>query len=126
MLSQMMRSVLDYDRAPVVICNLNHEIVYMNPAAEVNYAKYGGNLVGRNLMDCHNEKSQAMIEKIISWFQLREDNNMIYTFHNEKDDKDVYMVALRDEQGQLIGYYEKHESRKAETAQTYDFSKSLV
>ena len=33
--------------------------------------------------------------------------------------KDVYMVALREE-GRLIGYYEKHEYRNAETMKQYD------
>ena len=27
------KSVIDQDRASVVICNLEHEIIYMNPAA---------------------------------------------------------------------------------------------
>ena len=31
------------------------------------------------------------------------------------------MVALRDEDGTLIGYYEKHDSRKAETMERYAF-----
>jgi len=30
------------------------------------------------------------------------------------------MVALRDASGTLIGYYEKHDSRKAETMKQYD------
>ena len=30
------------------------------------------------------------------------------------------MVALRDEDGTLIGYYEKHDFRKAETMKQYD------
>ena len=51
---------------------------------------------------------------------------MIYTFHNEKQNKDVYMVALRDSEQKLIGYYEKHEYRDRETAKRYDFTKSLV
>ena len=36
------KSVIDQDRAPVVICDLNHVIVYMNPVAEKNYEKWGG------------------------------------------------------------------------------------
>jgi len=32
----------------------------------------------------------------------------------------VYMIALRDESGKLIGYYEKHEFRNRETAKLYD------
>ena len=38
---------------------------------------------------------------------LSTSDNIVYTFHNEKQDKDVQMVALRDD-GKLIGYYEKH------------------
>ena len=43
----------------------------------------------------------------------------------KKQKKDIYMVALRDENGQLIGYYEKHEYRNPEMAKMYDFSCSL-
>ena len=31
------------------------------------------------------------------------------------------MVALRDDAGRLIGYYEKHEYRDRETRKFYDF-----
>jgi hypothetical protein len=30
------------------------------------------------------------------------------------------MVALRDDAGELIGYYEKHEYRNKETSELYD------
>ena len=36
-----------------------------------------------------------------------------------KQNKDVYMVALRDE-SKLIGYNEKHEYRNSETMKPYD------
>lgn len=123
MLDKMMRSVLEQDRAAVVLCDLNHTIVYMNPAAISNYHKHGGaQLIGQNLMRCHNEKSCEMIEKVVAWFAESVAHNMIYTFHNETDNKDVYMVALRDENNKLIGYYEKHEYRNRETMSIYDFS----
>ena len=125
-LSKLTKSVIDMDRASIVICDLEHTIIYMNPASIERYAKRGGkNLIGKNLMDCHNEKSKEMIEKVVEWFRQSADNNMIYTYYNEKENKDVYMVALRDENQTLIGYYEKHEYRDRETAQLYDFSKSL-
>ena len=44
---------------------------------------------------------------------------ILYTFYNEKQNKDVYRVALRDE-GKLIGYYEEHECRNAEKMKLYD------
>ena len=47
-------------------------------------------------------------------------HNRVYTFRNDEENKDVYMIALRDNGGELIGYYEKHEYRTRESAQLYD------
>lgn len=120
--SQYFKSIIDEDKCAVVICNPEHEIIYMNPAAIARYEKRGGaGLVGQSLLDCHNSQSREMIGKVVSWFKESEKHNRIYTYHNEKENKDVYMVALRDEEGSLIGYYEKHEYRKAETDSRYQF-----
>ena len=114
------KSIIDQDRAAVVICNLEHEIIYMNPAAIKNYEKWGGDkLISNSLMECHNPNSREMIEKVVNWFAADESHNLVYTYHNEKQNKDVYMVALREE-GKLIGYYEKHEYRNVETMEFYD------
>ncbi len=118
-------SMAQEDYSPIVLCNLNHEIVYMNPAAAKRYAKSGGDgLVGKSLLACHGEKSAKRIEEVIAWFRAKKENNRIYTFYNEKENKDVYMVALRDGEGSLIGYYEKHEYRDRETGKFYDFGES--
>ena len=114
------KSIIDQDRAAVVICSLDHKIIYMNPAAVLNYEKWGGDkLLGRSLLGCHNPKSGEKIQQVLDWFAADESHNIVYTSHNEKQNKDVYMVALRDE-GELIGYYEKHEYRNAETMKPYD------
>ncbi|MCH5260437.1 MAG: PAS domain-containing protein [Lachnospiraceae bacterium] len=122
-LSPYFKSVIEQDQCVVVICNLEHKIIYMNPAAVERYSKRGGaKLVGQSLLDCHNERSNEMIKKVVAWFSESADHNRIYTFHNEKENKDVYMVALRDEDGTLIGYYEKHEYRDRETDEFYHFT----
>lgn len=91
------------------------------PAAVEHYAGRGGEkLIGKNLLDCHNAESKEKILRVIEWFAKSVDNNIIYTYHNDKQNKDVYMIALRHE-GRLIGYYEKHEYRNAETMKMYDF-----
>lgn len=121
-LTPFFKSMIDEDKAAVVICDTEHKIIYMNPAACENYRKWGGAaLLGQNLLDCHNSKSQEMIKKIVEWFQVDKSHNRIYTYYNEKQNKDVYMIALRDEQGELIGYYEKHEHRNRETEPLYKF-----
>jgi hypothetical protein len=63
-----------------------------------------------------------MILKVLEWFKESKDNNIVYTFYNEKENKDVYMVALRNDTGELIGYYEKHEYRNRETMKMYDMN----
>ena len=119
-LASYYKSIADQDRAAIVICNLEHEIIYMNTAAVNYYSKWGGDkLIGRSLLDCHNEESRKKIFQVVDWFASDEEHNIVYTFYNEKQNKDVYMVALRDE-GKLIGYYEKHEYRNRETMGLYD------
>lgn len=65
------------------------------------------------------DQGQEKIRQVTEWFAQDESHNIVYTFHNEKQNKDVYMVALRDS-GKLIGYYEKHEYRDRETMKMYD------
>ena len=120
-LNEIYKSVLEADRAPVVICDLENIIIYMNPSAAEHYAKWGGaELLGKNLLNCHNEKSREMIIKVTDWFKESAENNLVHTFYNPKENKDVYMVALRGGYGKLIGYYEKHEYRDRETMKMYD------
>ncbi len=115
-LYKLFKSILDQDTAPVFVCDMEDIIVYMNPAAQKHYHK---DLTGRSIKDCHPPKANKMIEKVLAWFTMSKENNIIYTYRNDEENKDVYMVALRDDDGTLIGYYEKHEYRNRETAGLY-------
>ena len=117
-LYKLLKSVLDQDLAPVVVCDMDDIIVYMNPYAIQRYHK---DLTGKSIKDCHTASANEMIDKVVAWFGESKDNNIIYTYHNDEENKDVYMVALRDDDGTLIGYYEKHEYRNKETAGQYNF-----
>jgi PAS domain-containing protein len=120
-LEKLFKSVLEADREAVVLCGLDHTIVYMNPAAKERYKTWGGGaLVGRSLLDCHTERSRELILRVVDWFKASREHGLVYTFHNREENKDVYMVALRDDGGELIGYYEKHEHRDPETMKLYD------
>ena len=122
-LSSYFKSIVDQDPAQIVICDLNHTILYMNPAAVADYGKYGGAaLVGRSVLDCHGPASKAKIQQVLAWFAESPDHNVIFTSHSDSKNMDIYMVALRNEDGTLIGYYEKHESRVPETRSRYDFA----
>ena len=126
-LTKYFKSIVEQDRCAVVICNLEHDIIYMNPAAIERYKKSGGKaLIGKSILVCHSSQSGELIQKAVLWFSESKEHNLIYTFHNEKENKDVYMVALRDEDGTLIGYYEKHEYRNAETMERYNFGENTI
>ncbi|MCI7760069.1 MAG: PAS domain-containing protein [[Eubacterium] saphenum] len=118
-LAPYFKSIVEQDRCAVVICNLRHEIIYMNKSARERYKKHG-ELVGTSIFDCHNAESNAKIREVVEWFAKSPDNNFVFTYHNDRENKDVYMVALRGEDDELIGYYEKHEFRNPETMKLYD------
>lgn len=105
----------------VVICNLAHEIIYMNAAAIEHYSDEGGEkLIGLLIFDCHSHASAEKIDRVVRWFSESPENNIIHTMYSSTRDMDFYMVALRDEKGELIGYYEKHESRVRDSAPLYN------
>ena len=117
---KLFKSIIDQDKQSVVICNLDHVVVYMNPAATESYSKHGGeSLVGQNIFDCHNSDSVNKIKQVVDWFKADPQHNLVYTFFNKKKNYDVYMIALRDGD-ELIGYYEKHEPRDGATMTPYD------
>lgn len=47
-LSEAFKSIVDLDDEPIVITDMDHKIVYLNPTAQKRYKKYGGaSLIGR-------------------------------------------------------------------------------
>lgn len=119
-LNPFFKSIIDQDDTAIVICNLEHEIIYMNPKACEAQAKRGGAaLIGRNLLACHSPESREKIHQVVAWFLADKSHNWVHTFFNEKQNKDGYMIALRDENGTLIGYYEKHEFRTKDETPFY-------
>ena len=104
----------------MVLCDLTHTVVYVNPAAARRYAKHGS-LAGRNLLACHSPSSREKIREVLAWMTESPAHNRLFTYHHERDNADVYMVALREADGTLIGYYEQHICRTPETARPYEW-----
>lgn len=119
MLEPFFKSLIDQDPAPVVICDLDSTVVYMNPAA---ITRYKVDLTGRSVKSCHPKEANEKIDRVLEWFQKDPNNNCVYTFRNDQENKDVYMIALRDDERNLIGYYEKHAYRSRETMGLYEMS----
>lgn len=117
---EFFKSLIDQDTNPIVLCDTAHVIRYMNPAAVDHYAPYGGaQLLGKSVMDCHRPASREAIKKVVAWFAADQANNRVHTMYVAKENLDVYMVALRDDAGTLIGYYEQQIFRTPDSTPLY-------
>ena len=114
MINKLMKSLIDQEQVPVLLCDTECNVLYANPAA---VAVYRQDLTGKNIKDCHNDNSNAKIQKVIDWFASSEENNVYFLYHNPRDAQDVYMVALRDDDKKLIGFYEKHAVRTLDSGE---------
>lgn len=101
------RTLLDSIRNPIVFCDMDDRMVYMNHAADSHYAKWGGRkILGQSVMDCHKPESRKTIAEIKERF--RKDPDLIELLYSEKTENRIWMRAVR-ENGELIGYYERYE-----------------
>jgi PAS domain-containing protein len=100
----LMAAILDSLKDPLLFADTEHVTRYMNRAAVAYYSE-GESLIGRSLLDCHNEQSQQQIIEILAAMQTGEEERLITD--NEKHR--IYMRAVRGVDGQLLGYYERYE-----------------
>ena len=115
------RSFIDSSREAIFICNMDYRIIYINPAASTEYAQYGGyEMVGKDLHTFLDFEDETKINMVIEWFRESKDNNSVFVKHISKHNMDVYIHALRDENGELIGFCNRRRYRTTETAQPYD------
>lgn len=102
----MYKEILDSLTEPIVMADTEHIMVYMNKAAEEQFKKWGGRqLLGKSVFDCHNDNSCKIIKEIFAKMQDGLEEQVI----TDSDKKRVFIRAVRDDTGQLIGYYERYE-----------------
>ena len=119
--NEIFKSYLDNDDTPIVICDLDYRIIYVNPCAADRYKEYGGNdIVGRSLSVFMNEEAASKVDAVVEWFKESHDNNTIFARHYDNDNEDVYMSALRDQSGRLLGFCSRHKLRTRDDGPTYD------
>ena len=83
----------------VTVCDKEGVILYMNDKAKETFAKHG-DLVGKSLIPCHNEKSRAIIADL-----LATGGSNAYTIQKNGQKKMIYQAAWR-ENGEVAGLVE--------------------
>ncbi|MBN1485760.1 MAG: PAS domain-containing protein [Chloroflexia bacterium] len=102
--AQLLAAILDSLQAPILFADTEHVTRYMNRAAITHYTG-GEKLLGQSLLDCHNERSQQIMREVLLALQQGEKERLI----SEDEGERIYMRAVRDPQGRLLGYYERYE-----------------
>lgn len=96
--------LLDSWNKPVVLVDTSHTIVYLNEPARLAFAKWG-DILGKSIFHCHNEHSCQTIRD--HFRQLEDGQEEVLIADNERHR--VYMRAVRDNSGKLIGYFERYD-----------------
>ncbi|WP_418698350.1 PAS domain-containing protein [Bacteroides sp.] len=79
----------------VTVCDTEGVILYMNEKSRNTFAKHG-NLIGKNLFDCHNPQSQAKISEL-----LATGGTNSYTIEKNGVRKMIYQTAWK--QNGIVG-----------------------
>ena len=99
-----MAAILDSLKDPILFADTEHVTRYMNKAAVAHYEE-GESLIGRSLLDCHNQRSQQMMIEILAEMHEGLDERLI----TDDDEHRIFMRVVRDPDGQVLGYYERYE-----------------
>ncbi|MBE6306999.1 MAG: PAS domain-containing protein [Bacteroidales bacterium] len=83
----------------VTVCDTEGIILYMNEKARQTFARHG-DLIGKNMFDCHSPASQAKIREL-----LATGGTNAYTIEKEGLHKVIYQTAWR-ENGEVRGLVE--------------------
>jgi PAS domain-containing protein len=102
-------AILDSLRDPILFADTEHVTRYMNKAAIAFYEE-GESLIGRSLLDCHNERSQQMMIEILAEMQGGLEERLI----TDNEEHRIYMRAVREADGTVLGYYERYEPPRAD------------
>ncbi len=108
-MTEYLKALVDNLQKEIVICDMDHKILYMNPYAVEHYrSRFGDDLIGKNLLDCHNERSRSIIKEKIEYAIANNIDSMQISDHPDKKKKS-YITLIKDKNQNIIGYYERYE-----------------
>lgn len=102
---ELLLNILDAYAYEIVFVDRQHIVQYMNKTAKM---RYGTRVqIGQSLFNCHNERSKEKIEEFLKRADAGE--NEMFQVLNGKTGEREFFVPVRNQDGLVIGYYERHE-----------------
>ena len=106
MTNEVLLAILDAYAYEIVYVDRNHIVRYMNKTAKERYKDRV--IIGNSLFNCHNENTKGKIEEFLKRADAGE-NEMFQVF-NKKTGEREFFVPVRNNEGVVIGYFERHEA----------------
>ncbi|MFQ6861423.1 MAG: PAS domain-containing protein [Beduini sp.] len=102
---EILESILDAYIYEIVFVDREHIVRYMNKTAK---QRYGDRVqIGNSLFNCHNQNSKIKIEEFLRRADAGEEE--MFELLNGKTGEREFFVPVRDIDGKVIGYFERHE-----------------
>ncbi len=103
---EILMAILDAYAYEIVFVDRNHIVCYMNKTAKERYGQRV--IIGNSLFNCHNENSKTKIEEFLKRADAGE--NEMFELLNGKTGEREFFVPVRNENNEVIGYFERHET----------------
>lgn len=102
---EVLKAILDAYPYEVVFVDRTHTVRWMNRTALTRYGQRV--IIGNSLFNCHNESTKPKIENFLRRADEGEDE--MFETYNRKTGEREFFVPVRDQDGKVIGYFERHE-----------------
>jgi len=112
--NDMVSNILDAIPYPIVFVDPEHVIRYMNKRARYHYHEERGylDLIGKSLFECHGQQSRKAIEEVVE--QFKNHRHEVFLKVSDRNER-IYITPVRDEHGNLVGYFERFEKNFTKT-----------
>ena len=122
-LKEYFRCIIDAAERPLVLCDTDFRVIYTNKKAEELYeARLSHKLMGNSARALLSEEELTRVDAAVEWFKESTENNKVFVRHSVSDNTDVYIKAVRDDEGEVIGFYNYLDYRNAETGKEFDLN----
>ena len=118
-LFEFFNGIIDSEEGPIVICNMDYRIIYENPAA-IKYYTPVSPLTGKLLSSVMDEEMMSKVTMCVEWFKEDAKNNRVFALHDNHNNMDMYILAIRNSDSKLIGFYGRHEDRTPDSGKLFD------
>lgn len=103
---EVLHGILNAYAYEIVFADREHIVRYMNKTAKQRYGERVK--IGQSLFNCHNENSRHKIEEFLKRADQGEDE--MFELLNGKTGEREFFVPVRNDNNEVIGYFERHEA----------------